>query len=92
MPALHSNGGSHCFFLQFWPPGALAWFTEKSVVRGGVRRGGVFGASIVNHKNVVDNFSAFKHNLDQFVDCKMYIVMYYKFTVHKFHLKTDICQ
>ena len=66
MPPLDSSEGGHCFFFQFWPPGELfvMWFPEKSAIGGGVKRGGVLGDIMVNHKNAVEIFfffiSAFK--------------------------------
>ena len=53
------------------------WFPKKSAVDRGI---------MVNHKNAVKNnfflyFSQLLNTiLDQFVDCKLCIVMYYKFT------------
>ena len=89
MPLLDSSEGGHCFFFQFWPPGELfvMWFPEKSAIGGGVKRGGVLGDIMVNHKNAVEIFfflfQLLNALLDQFMDCKLCIVMYYKFTVHK---------
>ena len=65
----------------------LTWFAEKSVVGRGVKRGGILGGVMVNHKNAGKNyfslFQVLNVILDQFVDYKLCIVMYYKFTVHK---------
>ena len=79
MPPLDPNDGAS--FSNFGHQGhsLLTWFFEKSVVGGGI---------MVNHKNVVEKnfFSLFQllnTILDQFVDCKLCIVMYYKFTDHK---------
>ena len=78
MSPLDSIEGSHSFFFQFWPPGA-PWFPVKSVVGVGV---------MINQKNVVgiiffSLFQLLNVILDQFVDCKLCIVMHYQFTDHK---------
>ena len=80
MPHASTIGGGHCSFFQFWPPGVL-WFPMKSVVGGGI------GGVMVNQKNVVAIFFSlfylFSVIWEQFVDCKLFIVMHYNFIVHK---------
>ena len=62
----------------------LTWFPKKFALGGGVLGGGI----MVNYKNALEKifFSLFQllnTILDQFVDCKLCVVMYYKFTDQK---------
>ena len=72
------------FFSNFGHQGCslLMWFLDKSVVAV------IQGVSMVNQRNAVEKifFSLFQLLniiLDQFVECKLCVVMYYKFTDHR---------